>query len=973
MFAKGIIYIIKHKVIILTKKSSFFFSAIFLLICIAIVLVGNQYKKYKINEYSSEKYNSLANSLNKEVSTLIQEKKNATLAVAISFSKSSELKNALLKDNKSISTVKEYAAQLKKETDFKNVWVHLVDKEGVSLFRNWTKKSGDNVSKFREDVRNMIRNPQVRSNISVGKFDMSFKSMVPIFDSDKKYIGFIEIITHFNSIAQKIKEKKFEPVVLVNKKYKSQIKKPFSNTFVGDNYVANLDADKKILELIASKGIHYFVSPYKNYIVDDETNTIVVNYTLFDISKEPMANFLMFKEIKDIDMSSVKSIQHTIELFIIVSVLLSAILFYILLYKESVKIQNNYKLNIFIFVALFLFFSTSYYFVVDWNFDQKRNEFFKLYNKNMQKDYQIIHSKYSAVAQTLYHSIIDKPSVLNILDKAYSKELKSKAREELYSLLIKDYEYFKSYDLKQLHFHLKNNESFLRFHRPEKYGDNLTGIRDTVEWVNSNQEKTEGFEEGRIFNGFRYVFPLFIKTNTNENKHIGSVETSFSAYAIATELAQIHKTRGSFIIKKDIVDSKVFSDEKCNYIKSPFDGFLYEKNIQNQFEHSFSQINIELLNSKAIQDASKKIEKGEVFSVQSDNKNVIFTFLPFRNPVSNEIVASMVLQQENYKLSSQNNLRLIFLLAGIIAILFVLLYIYKEFSLKHKFRLLSIKTQNILDAQTSMVVIIDNTKILDANKKLLKYFGYSSINEFKKEHLCICETFENDDRFFHLGKVPKGQSWIKTVQSLPYKEHIVAMKDINQNLNIFSIAISQFDDNVILSFNNISDTINEQFSLMDRVIHDKLTGAHNREYFDNRIDLWIQELSYQEYKLGIIMLDIDYFKNVNDKYGHNCGDEVLKHLVSIIESEIRQEDDLVRWGGEEFLIISKVNTLVNLHDIAENIRKKIEDETFEEVGKITCSFGATLYKDESIKATIERADEALYEAKKLGRNRVVSR
>ncbi len=199
------------------------------------------------------------------------------------------------------------------------------------------------------------------------------------------------------------------------------------------------------------------------------------------------------------------------------------------------------------------------------------------------------------------------------------------------------------------------------------------------------------------------------------------------------------------------------------------------------------------------------------------------------------------------------------------------------------------------------------------------------------------------------------------------------MKDLNAKQNIFLVSISDFDESYILSFSNISDTMTEHFSLLERVVHDKLTGAYNRDFFDTRKDLWIQELKYKELELGIIMLDIDFFKDVNDTYGHNCGDLILKRLVSVINSTIRQEDMLVRWGGEEFIIVSYVSSLENLYNIAQNIREKIEVESFEQVGNITCSFGVTLYKDESIENTIERADQALYEAKKGGRNSEVSK
>jgi diguanylate cyclase (GGDEF)-like protein len=315
----------------------------------------------------------------------------------------------------------------------------------------------------------------------------------------------------------------------------------------------------------------------------------------------------------------------------------------------------------------------------------------------------------------------------------------------------------------------------------------------------------------------------------------------------------------------------------------------------------------------------------------------------------------------------------VFLLAGTAFIMFMMLYIYKELSSKQRFKMLSLKNKKILDAQTSIVLITDGMNIIDANKKLLLYFGYKSLEEFKKDHICICELFEKNNRFFSLNNVVDEQTWVESILKLPYKDHIVAMKDANGQQNIFFVSISSFDKNKIISFSNISDTMTEHFSLLERVVHDQLTGAYNRDYFHTRKDLWVQEVEYKELELGVIILDIDHFKDVNDTYGHNCGDLILKRLVKLIDKTIRKEDMLIRWGGEEFIIVSYVSSLDNLYNIAENIRKKVESEKFEEVGNVTCSFGVTLYTNEPIEQTIERADQALYEAKKDGRNRVVKK
>ncbi|MFO7724862.1 MAG: PAS domain-containing protein, partial [Oceanipulchritudo sp.] len=127
--------------------------------------------------------------------------------------------------------------------------------------------------------------------------------------------------------------------------------------------------------------------------------------------------------------------------------------------------------------------------------------------------------------------------------------------------------------IKQVHFHTPESESLLRMHRPERFGDSLKGIRPSVEQVNATLEPVSGFEEGRIFNGFRHVYPLF-----HEGMHVGSLETSFSARGLLTYMKEVHETRCyAFIIRRAVVEEKVFSDLQSHYRPVPFsDAYLQE-------------------------------------------------------------------------------------------------------------------------------------------------------------------------------------------------------------------------------------------------------------------------------------------------------------------------------------------------------------------------------------------------------------
>ena len=150
---------------------------------------------------------------------------------------------------------------------------------------------------------------------------------------------------------------------------------------------------------------------------------------------------------------------------------------------------------------------------------------------------------------------------------------------------------------------------------------------------------------------------------------------------------------------------------------------------------------------------------------------------------------------------------------------------------------------------------------------------------------------------------------------------------------------------------------------------DPLTGTYNRRFLTGFLDA---ELKSEE-NLSIMMLDIDYFKEINDTWGHGFGDETLVVFSSTIQDSLRKDDILARTGGEEFIVVLKRMELQNAKEVAERIRKSVAKITFQNDARITVSIGLVQAKpDESVDSLINRADKCLYEAKSLGRNRVVS-
>lgn len=283
------------------------------------------------------------------------------------------------------------------------------------------------------------------------------------------------------------------------------------------------------------------------------------------------------------------------------------------------------------------------------------------------------------------------------------------------------------------------------------------------------------------------------------------------------------------------------------------------------------------------------------------------------------------------------------------------------------------KLQKFIDAQSSIVILTDGKSLKFANKTFLEFFGYRDVDHFKEYYSCICDRFIKHGNFFHLDSVKGNKShWIESLLNLSGRARIVSMSNKNSNICAFSVSINSYEESdYILTFTDISDTILEKQELTKAATVDILTGVYNRIYFSKFIDSILEEHKKVHMQTGIIFFDVDYFKRVNDKYGHDVGDYVLSNIVSLVKKHTRDSDKIVRWGGEEFLIIVQIEKDIDLYKIAEYLRSIIEQHNFKDVGTITCSFGCSIHNiDNNISDTIKEADEKLYNAKSVGRNRV---
>jgi diguanylate cyclase (GGDEF)-like protein len=181
--------------------------------------------------------------------------------------------------------------------------------------------------------------------------------------------------------------------------------------------------------------------------------------------------------------------------------------------------------------------------------------------------------------------------------------------------------------------------------------------------------------------------------------------------------------------------------------------------------------------------------------------------------------------------------------------------------------------------------------------------------------------------------------------------------------------IDDTDELYAIVFTDITAEEQYKHELEDKNLQDPLTLIGNRRCFIDSLEHSIATARRYKQPLSLIMCDIDFFKKINDTYGHDVGDEVLIAYTKLIANNLRENDIFCRIGGEEFMIILPHTTKAEASRVAEKLRKIVEEA--HEILEITMSFGVSEYRDgEDQKKFLKRVDEAVYTSKENGRNRV---
>ena len=293
--------------------------------------------------------------------------------------------------------------------------------------------------------------------------------------------------------------------------------------------------------------------------------------------------------------------------------------------------QNHFKIDLrlllLVGLAILVLIANLLLFIYHRN---NRLEIKKGFTDAITNEYEITLDVYADMADSVYHIYINTPEIKRLFAlgvRAQDAVEKDRYRKMLYNELSGLYQRLLKYNFRQLHFHEKNNQSYLRFHRPEKYGDDLTGIRDSVEYVNKKKKYIRGFEEGVIFNGYRFVYPLFV-----DDEHIGSVEISVSLNSVIRKLDENFDKTAQFLISKNHVMKKVIASEQSNYFPWFIDAcYLLDRELSGTCVLENHIIGRDAQKIKNAITANKEKYQPFIVEIVLDSVPRVLAFLPIKN------------------------------------------------------------------------------------------------------------------------------------------------------------------------------------------------------------------------------------------------------------------------------------------------------------------------------------------------------
>ncbi|TAN43921.1 MAG: PAS domain S-box protein [Nitrospirae bacterium] len=383
------------------------------------------------------------------------------------------------------------------------------------------------------------------------------------------------------------------------------------------------------------------------------------------------------------------------------------------------------------FIAVFIMLELLSFSLLDRYFSSLKREHLTESAERLRTEYRAVFNSYSLLSRTLFSEAISRPDIIEIFKDAYpADETKRKLiRGRLFRKTNPIFQKLKQEDFKLLQFHLPDGTSFLRVHKPDEFGDNLSGFRYSVKLVNTEKRYIEGFEQGRIYSGFRFIFPLAYK-----DLHIGSVETAISFNGLRKEMEKLFPSDYLLIVKQDSVLKKIFKDEQTRYMKSDISNeYMYEISEMGTDADKRRHLQKEILQTiagRTKDKISEDIKNEKIFAIYAKAGKVgsghyVVSFLPVKNFDGTTGAYIISFEKDTTITEYERNYYIILILATLL-LLALLTFAYVRKLNENSLRTLNERLQALINGSPLSIVIIDTDgNLLLWNPAAEKTFGWT--------------------------------------------------------------------------------------------------------------------------------------------------------------------------------------------------------------------------------------------------------
>jgi len=603
---------------------------------------------------------------------------------------------------------------------------------------------------------------------------------------------------------------------------------------------------------------------------------------------------------------------------------------------KNLSIKNKSLIVIFLILSLcfwiFFYFFSSYHALKmeefkKINYEKTKNSYLKNIEIHLKQHYQ--------------------KAVKEFIDEDMIKALYLRDRELLLRLSEKKYEALLARDayVKQVHFHQNDGVTLLRLHKKEHFGDNIALHRGMLKSIHKEQKEIFGFELGIHGLSFRIITPVFY-----ENAYIGALEFGISPQKILDLVSYILDIDGILLIKGESLEKK-------------------SKIVEYQSLKNNQMPDLPLIDKNYEEIKTQDIYKGKnLYSLYS------FDIIGYDKQNVGKYIFFTDLSKEYQSYLSYSKEIIVYFILFLILTMVVINYTFNIFikTLENAYnkikRYADLINKNVIISSTDL-----EGNITFASDALVKTCGYSKEELIGKNHNIMKHPDTQKEIHEDLWKcIKEDKVWNGEIKN--------RKKDGGYFWIKVSISPDYDEEGKKIGYTAIKENITDRKIIEEISITDGLTNIYNRRHFNETFPKVIKSTKRDNNLISFLIMDIDYFKQYNDNYGHQMGDEVLIKFAQCIKESLRRADDYAfRLGGEEFGVIFKSQTKEKAIEFANVLRKNIENmhikHAFSMAGKyVTASIGLVCRSANEVDDMDEiykEADDLLYRAKDEGKNRVV--